>query len=570
MTKRSRRSWVLWAPVGLLVLAVIVVARGGLLDGEETVAVTGQAVARGPLRITVLERGNLQAADSVVLKNQIEGRTTILYLIPEGTWVEEGTLVCELDASLLHEQRVTQEISVQNREATWVKAKQNYAIQKSVNDSEIGLAERQKRFAEMDRTKYLEGDYPQSLQRNDEEILLAQEELQRAEQEFEWSQRLAEKGFLEATQLEADRLSRNRYEIQLNQQRRALDLLKEYEHPRTLEELDADVEEAGRELERVRLRAEARIVDFDAEVRTSKAQLDLEREKLAKIDSQIVKAKIHAPRAGMVVYWQESSGWSSSDPLKEGSEVRERQDLITIPSAGNMIAQASLHESVLEKVKIGMPCTVNVDAVPERTFRGSVRFKAVLPDQVSRWMNPDLRVYRTEIALIDNDERLRPGMSCSVEIAVATIPDTLFVPLQAVFLDAGSPVCFVDQTPRFEMRPIEVGQNDGKWVEVRSGLAEGEIVLLSEPQGSMLRRESSEGEDVPGELELDSEGPDFVGREGEMPGAGGDRVPSLPEGAPPRLRDGTERGGSPAFERGGGGDRKPRADGAGGAGGSSK
>lgn len=532
MAKRSKRRWILWGPLLVTGLGAIAFASGRLgLGAEQTVEVRGQAVARGPLRITVLERGNLQAADSVVLKSAIEGRTTILFLIEEGTWVDEGDLVCELDTAALHEQRVTQEISVQNREAAWIKAKQNHAIQESENESSIGTAERTVTFSQMDLKKYVEGDYPQRVQQIEEEILLAQEELQRAVQDLEWSERLAERGFLENTQLEADRLAKNRAEIQLKQKQRSLDLLKEYEHPRQLEELKADVTEAEHELERVRLRAQARIVDFEAEVRTTSAQRDLEREKLAKIDSQIEKAKLYAPRAGMVVYWQESGDrWGGSEPLQEGSEVRERQEIVTLPSAGKMIAEASLHESVLEKVRIGMPVAVTVDAIPGQTFAGRVRFKAVLPDQVSRWMNPDLRVYRTEIALTSTDERLRPGMSCSVEIVVDEIADTLYVPLQAVFLDAGDPVCFVSRSGgAWDKRSVQVGQNDGKWVELKSGLKEGEVVLLSVPLGAELRPEPAaevdqsvlagaapQGEGAPGALREEGGPPRGAG----APGAG--------------------------------------------------
>ena len=483
-----RRGWLLWASLAVVAVGAVAFSRSGMSFGapEETLQ-EGQPVQRGPLRITVLERGNLEAADSAVLKNEVEGRTTILWLIEEGTYVEEGELVAELDTSDLQERRVTQEISVQNREASHVKAKQNHAIQESQNRSEISRAERELRFAEMDRTKYLEGDYPQQLQQHAEEIVLSEEELTRASQDLEWSERLAEKGFLENTQLEADRLAKTRSEIQVAQKNRARTLLEEYEHPRRLQELDANVEEAGRELERVKLQAEARIVDYDAEVRTSLAQLELEREKLTKIDAQIAKAKMYAPRSGMVVYWVENDRWGGGEPLQEGSEVRERQEIITIPSAGNMIAQASLHESVLESVQVGMPCLVTVDAVPDLSFPARVKFKALLPDQVSRWMNPDLRVYRTQVELVGADERLRPGMSCSVEIIVDEIDETLFVPLQGIFLDYGEPVCFVEEPGGWSMRSIEVGQNDGKWAQILGGLEEGESVLLAQPEDAVLR-----------------------------------------------------------------------------------
>lgn len=487
MKKARRRNGLLVAlgSVALAALAWFVVRE--VEGGDDPVAIEGATVERGPLRISVVERGNLKAAESVTLKCEIEGQTQVLYLIEEGTFVEPGELLCELDASDLKDERIEQEIKVQNRHAEYVKAEQSYQIQVSQNESDVARAERELEFARLDLKKYLEGDMPQELQKADEDILLRNEELTRARQDLEWSEKLAQKGFLEQTQLDADRLARTRSEVGLNQAKRAKQLLEEYEIPRNRKELEAEVEEKVRELERVKLQANARIADYEAELKTSKARLDLEAEDLAKIDRQLDKARIHAPVAGMVVYAVENRGrWGGGEPMQEGANVRERQEIITIPSAEGYVAVASLHESVLEKVVTGMPCLVSVDALPKRTFAGRVKFKAVLPDQQSFFANPDLRVYRTEIQITDRDADMRPGMSCSIEILVDELTDALTVPVQAVRLDAGAQVCFVSKAGTVEKRRVEVGPNNGKLVAIDSGLSEGEVVLLSPPPGTTL------------------------------------------------------------------------------------
>ena len=571
-TDRSGRAWL----VILLLLAAAAAALyftglGDRLFGEDEQPLAGRAVQRGPLRISVVERANILPAKSVTLRSEVEGRTTILYLVEEGTWVEPGTLVCELDTAALLEERVSQEISVQNAEAEFVKAKQNYEIQVSQNTSDIARAERELAFAKLDLQKYLEGDHPQEEQRRAEEILLADEELTRAEQDLGWSEQLAEAGFLENTQLEADRLAAKRAEITLNQKTRALELLKEYEHPRQLQELEANVEEMGRELDRVRLQAQARLVDYEADRRTSKARLDLEMEKLSRIDSQVQKARMFAPIAGMVVYFQEDGGWrGDDDPIQEGREVREREEIITIPSAEGMIAEATLHESVLEKVQVGMPCLITVDAVPDRSFHGRVRTKAALPDK-NTWFSPDLRVYRTVVDLLETDPRLHAGMSASIEIVVEDLEDVHYVPLQSIFLDQGKTVCFVSEAG-IEKREVVVGENDGKWVVIESGLEEGEIVLLSQPPGFGLKpavEERKASPPVPFEALEGFGGPGNGGGEGagldgaaglldgERGGPGGPgadgRFPREGRGGRPGMREREEDGASADGTGGGAG-----------------
>jgi HlyD family secretion protein len=487
-------------PVLPLLAAVVLVgavawiglASSGWLASDAGPAVGGASVQRGPLRISVIERGNLKAADSVSLKSEIEGSTTILYLVPEGTIVEPGTVVCELDATQLVDRRFQQEISVRNAEAAFVKSKQNYEIQKSQNDSDIKRAEQELYFADTDLKKFREGERDAKLAQADEEIRLAEEEYARAAEKLSWSERLYEKGFLTNTELEADKLSLSRAQIGRDQAARDKDLLVRFQLPRDESALVAALEEARRELERVKLQAAARIVDFEADMRTNEAKLALEKEKLTKLETQIARAKLRAPRAGMVVYAQEEGGrYGMSQPIKEGTQVRERQEIITIPNAGGMIAQVSLHESVLKQVQIGQRCSVKVDALAGREFGGRVSYVAVLPDQNSWWANPNTRLYRTEVALEDASGEMRPGMSCAIEILVEDIADALYVPVQSVFRDGDETVAFVSRGGEVETRRVGVGRYNDRWVQITSGLEQGEVVLMSAPPGFSPQAASS-------------------------------------------------------------------------------
>lgn len=457
---------------------------GGWFRAAETEALAGVPVRRAALSVSVVERGNLKAADSVSLKSEIEGTTSILWLVDEGTHAEEGQLLIELDVTDLVDRRFSREISVRNAEANYVKSKQAYEIQKSQNTSDIAKSVQNLTFAGEDLRKFLEGERESRLAEGEESITLSTEEYARAENNLKWSQELEGKGFLTSTELEADRLAKNRAQIMLEQARRDLDLLTRFQLPRDEAALRADLEEAERELDRVRLQAKARIVDFEAAMSTNEVKLQLESDKLQQIEDQIAKAKIYAPRSGMVVYGKEpGSRYGSGDPIQAGTQVRERQELITIPSAKGMIAQASLHESVLKQVQAGQECIVRVDAVPGREFRGRVAFVALLPDQNSWWANPNQRLYRTDISIDEGSEEMRPGMSCSVEVLVDHIEDTLQVPVQSIFRHEHKNIAFVNEAGRSEARDVEVGRYNDRWVEVLAGLEEGEIVLLSPPIG---------------------------------------------------------------------------------------
>ncbi|HTF88055.1 MAG TPA: efflux RND transporter periplasmic adaptor subunit [Planctomycetota bacterium] len=440
--------------------------------------IDGASVRRGPLLISILARGDLSAADSFDLRSEVEGRTTILTLLPEGTHVHKGDLVCELDATPLIERRFQQSIAVRNAEAAHVKARQNYEIQKSQNRSDIAKATQQLEFAALDLEKFLEGEKESQLEKARQEIDLAKEDAARAETKLGWSEKLAAKGFLTSSELETDRIANHRASVVLQQVSRDLELLLKFQMPRMEAELKAAHTEAEYERERVELQAKARIVDFEADLSTNEAKLGLEKEKLAKLETQITKARIHAPHPGLLVYAQLDS---DEPPIQEGTEVREREIIASIPSASGMIAQAKLHESVLDQVSLGMPCTVTVEAIPGREFTGKVSFVAILPDQNTRWSNPNTRLYRTDVAIDSASGEMRPGMSCSIRIRVEEVPDTLYVPVQAVFHEPRGNVSYVSTPTGIEVRPVTIGRYTVDNVQILAGLSEGETVLLSRP-----------------------------------------------------------------------------------------
>lgn len=547
----SRGPLIVTLLVAALATAGYFVREAGWLDGGGDQGPRGVPVRRGPLRISVLENGNLKAAKSIELVNELEGSSTILFLIPEGTRVEPGRLLCELDTTELRERFVTQQIAVQSAEAQAVKARQLLEIQKSQNQSDIAAAERKLEFAQKDKVKYVEGDWPQQEQAAKDEILLAEEELKRAEETLRWSATLEERGFLTRTELDADKLAKQRAEVKLSQSQRKLELLIEFDRPRELQRLQADIDEFVREKTRVELQASARLVDLESDLAAAESKLKLESEKLAKYSDQLAKAKILAPVAGMVVYAKEDGGrWGRGDPIAEGTQVRERQRLITIPSSDNMLVEASIHESVLEQVREGQDVIVRVDALPDRSFRGRVRYKALLPDQNQWWANPNLRVYRTDVDVLDTDVGMRPGMSCSIEVVVADIPEATYIPVQAVFLDGGKPVALVEAGREVAIRPLELGRYNSTWVEILSGLEPGQEVLLSQPSGFQLESALVEPE------ESAESGP-------PMPGAGG-----ASRGGPPANGAGGQRGGPPSAgaDGGGAGPGRPGAAGPPGAG----
>jgi HlyD family secretion protein len=488
-------------------------------------------VQRGPLVINIIESGTIKAREQLIIKNEVEGQTSIITLIPEGTRVKKGDLLVELDASTLMDQQIDQEIHVQNAEASYINAKETLAVVENQAQSDVDQARLTVQFAELDLKKYVEGEYQNELRKAQNEITLADAELQRAKETLEWSRKLFNENFVSQTELQADELTYQRRLLELEVAGNNLELLKEFTYQRNLAQYQSDVEQAKMALERTERKAKADVIQAQAELRAKEAEYQRQQDKLRKIEDQIRKTKLYAPADGLVIYATSArGGWRGNDePLQEGRQVREREELIYLPVGNSYMAEVLIHETNVEKLQLGAPAIVKIDALSGKKFLGSVQTIAPLPDAQSMWMNPDLKIYPTEIHLEETDDPLRTGMSCQAEIVIARYSDTLYVPVQAVLRVGGRPTVYVIRDGRLEERPVRVGLDNNRMIHVLEGLEEGEQVVLNPPLKAGIAEERDE--------EMDEESRELNSRLRNMLENGAERQqPSAaPESAEPSL-----------------------------------
>lgn len=475
----------------------LTVFRRGKASGQDVPTFT---VKQGPLTISVVESGTIKARDQHIIKNEVEGRTSIITLIPEGTRVKEGDLLVELDASSLHDSKINQEISVQNTEAAYINARENLAIVTSQATSDVNQAELDLEFARQDLRKYKEGQYPKDVNEANKRITLAREELERSEQTLAWSNRLFEEKYLSEAERAADEITVKRRKLEYDLAMADLRLLQDFTYPRQIRQLQSDVQQAISALDRAKRKADADKRQAEADLKAKEAEYSRQQAKLQKIEDQIKKTTIPAPCDGLVVYATSTkSGLASmlKEPLAEGQQVFERQELIYLPTDASTMAEVSVHETSLAKVRIGQSAIVTVETLPGRKFLGTVAMVAPLPDSAGIFLNPDLKVFKTQINLDTDDPALRPGTTCRAEIVVEDYDDAIYIPVQAVTRVAGDTMVYLYKGDSVVPRKVEIGLDNNRMIRIVSGLKEGEVVLLNPPLKPSSADELPPGDDEP-------------------------------------------------------------------------
>lgn len=557
MTAVSQSRTITFRGAGSLPFALVfLVACGGKDSGSNSAATNLFTVARADLPISVKENAELQALRETVVRSEIEGQSTVIYIIPEGSSVQQGEKLVELDVSELVEKRANQAISVAKAEAGLSQAKKELEILEKELTTKMGTAESALRIAELELQKLLgkfdpkagpesrngemirklrdltsieptksmaeqqggvpvsqvdprsyaglvdrasellriEGDPKEALDRSMGDmanqileaadlIRLAMSDLKVKEDTFFYSQKLAAKQFITRTELEKDKLA---YQSQVSKVTLAwndLDLLVNYTLAKERIKLKQDVDNASLELARVIGSNEAARNKADSALKSAQAEFDLAAERLANLERQIKNAIVYAPTPGLVVYARIDRDRRGGEAVREGIQVRERQDLIILPDTTKMRCVIKVQEAQVDKVARGQPAYIQVEAFPGETFTGRVSSVAPVADSNSGWMSTDRKVY-TSIVELDGenpDARLRSRMAAAVTIVIDVVKDTLPVPLQAVRRDRS--VNYVwKQTPDGPRAvPVKVGRQSTERVEVVEGVAAGDQIWLVVP-----------------------------------------------------------------------------------------
>jgi HlyD family secretion protein len=524
---RRRGLFVVMGVIALVaVAAVVVVFRPSVLGSLVGDVVENQLtykVTRGNLRISFNERGTVNALKSVPIFCQLEGSSTIVSLVAEGTFVKAGDILVELDASKLEQDLNQQEIAVESARSSWLQAIETQKIQESLNSSNLEQAELDVELAEIDLQRYLEGEYEQAKKKAENDITIAEEELARARDKSLWTKKLADKGYVTRMDEQADQLAVKRAEVTHEQAVISKTVLEKYTHRKDEKTYRSALSQAKAALDRARSKANSELAKVTADVKEKESTMKLSERRLTKIQDQLAKTKILAPQDGMVVFEAPDFRRGRERAVEQGAEVGENQTLMQLPDVSVMSVAVQVHESWIDKVAEGLPAFISIDALPTLRLRGRVTRVGLLPDKSNQWRNPDLKVYRTEITIESGEDTsvLKPGMSSNVEIVVTDLRDIVFVPVQSVTTIDKSQVVYVQVGSSFEPRPVTCGLHNDAFIEVKTGLEPGEVVQLNAPApqtnddaervDEVLASPIVEGAGAPGV-------PAAVGPEGRVPG----------------------------------------------------
>lgn len=160
-------------------------------------------------------------------------------------------------------------------------------------------------------------------------------------------------------------------------------------------------------------------------------------------------------------------------PIVEGARFMPGETVLTLADLSRVWLVANVSSLESAQMRLGQTARFSSRALPGRSFEGEVTF-------IAPTMEAESRTLGVRIVLDNADGMLRPALFGDVELVGADVGEVLAVPRTAVLDSGRRQIVFVEISEgRFAPREVQVGVRSGEWIEVTSGLEDGERVVVA-------------------------------------------------------------------------------------------
>jgi membrane fusion protein, copper/silver efflux system len=189
-------------------------------------------------------------------------------------------------------------------------------------------------------------------------------------------------------------------------------------------------------------------------------------------ESQIQDLQKNKKATPLTAVYSNASGYITSLDIKEGDYVQQGGPVMNLAGLSTVWAEAQVYASQLSVIDKGSQAIVQFPDVQGKEIKGKIEL-------INPEINPDTRINLIRVSIPNPGNLLKPGMQAYVVIK-NDIGKSLSLPSDAVIRDSkGASVWVQTNTHTFKYRMIETGSENSDRIEIRSGLQNGDIVVVS-------------------------------------------------------------------------------------------
>lgn len=164
-----------------------------------------------------------------------------------------------------------------------------------------------------------------------------------------------------------------------------------------------------------------------------------------------------------------------------GAAAQAKAAVVTVADMDSLLVEADVSESHIQKVMVGQPCEIQLDAFPDIRFRGSVHMIVPTADRTKATV-------MIKVKFLDKDNRILPEMSARVAIleeeplTIKKQKPMTVVNANAIVMQNNDTFVFLIEDNRVTKTPFLTGTQTGDMVEVLEGIRPGDKVVINPPK----------------------------------------------------------------------------------------
>ena len=443
------------------------------------IPVETDAVILGDMEQTVEVTGDINALNSVTISAKIPGRIASVYA-REGDTVSKGMTIVTLDQEDAISNLQQAQAGLESASIRLSQAKTNATVTRIQTDTAIEQAEASLKAAKAKLAVVKNPARSQERIVSENNVASAKANLDNAESNYKRYKQLVDEGAV--SQVTFD-VYKTQYAVALSEYKSTkerLSLIKEGGRSEDVLAAQSQVDVAREQLRSARANSSQNLLKRE-DIKSALASVRQSQATLAMAKQQLANTYIKSPISGTI----------ATRTTEPGQVVTPGQALASVVNLGSVYFKGDVSEKELVNVNKGQQVLVSIDAIPGKTFTGKV--SEIYPSGSTLSRNFSVR-----IAIVGENNEIRPAMFARGNIVVGTSRNVLLVPKDAIEERKGSTVVFTaepkivktpgkklgvnaktEQTYIAKRHDVSIVRENREYVEIRTptDLEAGDIVI---------------------------------------------------------------------------------------------
>ncbi len=217
--------------------------------------------------------------------------------------------------------------------------------------------------------------------------------------------------------------------------------------------------------------------NLEADFKISENTLEKSERRLQSVKDRLSKTRILSPGDGTILDVAINEG----QVVVAAASVNSGTTLMQFADVSRLLIDTHVNQMDVGSLAVGQTMYVHLNSAGDEKVPARIEFIAPLAT-----VKNNIKGFQVQAFVEKSDPRLKPGMSVSMDVPIQRAEGVVTVPIAAVFKQNEGKVVYVRKGGQIEKRQVSVGITNMSRAEIKSGVNEGEEILLFEPTPGML------------------------------------------------------------------------------------